>query len=54
VIYADPPWEYEVPLRGSPDLHYPVMPTEEICSLKIPAAKDAEVSSFKIDRFKYC
>ena len=41
VIYADPPWEYEVPLRGSPDLHYPVMPTEEICGLKIPAAKDA-------------
>jgi N6-adenosine-specific RNA methylase IME4 len=41
VIYADPPWEYYLPLRGSPDMHYPTMPTEEICRLKVPAAEDA-------------
>lgn len=41
VIYADPPWEYALPLRGSPDMHYPVMSTEEICRLRVPAAKDA-------------
>jgi N6-adenosine-specific RNA methylase IME4 len=41
VIYADPPWEYYLPLRGSPDMHYPVMSTEEICRLKIPVAEDA-------------
>lgn len=41
VIYADPPWEYSLPLRGSPDMHYPVMGTDEICRLDIPAADDA-------------
>jgi ParB/RepB/Spo0J family partition protein len=41
VIYADPPWEYYLPLRGSPDMHYKTMSTEEICRLKIPAAEDA-------------
>jgi N6-adenosine-specific RNA methylase IME4 len=41
VIYADPPWEYYLPLRGSPDMHYPVMPVEEICKLRVPAAEDA-------------
>jgi N6-adenosine-specific RNA methylase IME4 len=41
VIYADPPWEYYLPLRGSPDMHYKTMSTEEICKLKVPAAEDA-------------
>jgi N6-adenosine-specific RNA methylase IME4 len=43
LIYADPPWR----LPGSPDSsraienHYPTMPLEEICGLKLPAAEDA-------------
>lgn len=41
VIYADPPWKYNVPLRGDPRMHYPTMPTEKICELKLPVAKDA-------------
>lgn len=41
VIYADPPWEYYLPLRGSPDMHYPTMSTEEICRLQVPADDDA-------------
>jgi len=41
VIYADPPWEYYLPLRGSPEMHYPVMSTDEICKLKVPIAENA-------------
>jgi len=41
VIYADPPWQYELPLRGDPELHYPTMSTQELCDLKIPVASDA-------------
>lgn len=41
VIYADPPWEYYLPLRGSPDMHYLTMSTEEICRLEIPADDNA-------------
>jgi len=41
VIYADPPWEYFLPLRGSPNMHYQTMTTEEICKLKVPAAENA-------------
>jgi N6-adenosine-specific RNA methylase IME4 len=41
VVLADPPWEYYLPLRGSPEMHYPTMPTEKISALNIPAAKDA-------------
>jgi N6-adenosine-specific RNA methylase IME4 len=43
VIYADPPWR----LPGKADSsravenHYPTMPLNEICALKVPAAKDA-------------
>jgi N6-adenosine-specific RNA methylase IME4 len=40
-ILADPPWQYEINTRGSPDDHYNVMQTYEIAELKIPAAKDA-------------
>ncbi len=39
VIYADPPWEYNLQLSGAPD--YPTMKVNEICDLKIPSADDA-------------
>jgi N6-adenosine-specific RNA methylase IME4 len=41
VIYADPPWKYDLALRGSPDMHYPVMEIEDIIELKVPSAKNA-------------
>jgi len=43
VIYADPPWEYD--LKASPNRrienHYPTMALEDICALQVPAADDA-------------
>lgn len=41
VIYADPPWRYDLPFMGSPDAHYVTKTTEEISSLKIPSSEDA-------------
>lgn len=41
VILADPPWEYYLPLRGSPNMHYSTMTTEEICQLKVPSAENS-------------
>ena len=41
VIYADPPWRYELPFAGSPDMHYPTLETEKICRLEVPASEDA-------------
>ena len=41
VVYADPPWEYEFPLRGDPEFYYQVMTTAEICDLKLPIAENA-------------
>jgi N6-adenosine-specific RNA methylase IME4 len=42
VIYADPPWQYDVNfLLASPDSHYSTMKTEEICKMEIPSADDA-------------
>lgn len=41
VIYADPPWKYDLPLRGDPDFHYQTMKLEEIYELKVPVAKNA-------------
>jgi N6-adenosine-specific RNA methylase IME4 len=42
IIYADPPWRYD---NGTPgreiERHYPTMSDEEICALKVPAAKDS-------------
>lgn len=38
IILADPPYDYELQLRGEPGLHYPTMKTEDICALKVPAA----------------
>jgi N6-adenosine-specific RNA methylase IME4 len=42
LIYADPPWQMGGPSSsGSPEQHYPTMPTAEIAALRIPAADDA-------------
>jgi len=41
VIYADPPWQYDLSLRGSPEEHYPVMPTKSISDLAVPTAEDS-------------
>jgi N6-adenosine-specific RNA methylase IME4 len=46
IIYADPPWRYEHPPMGGNRVvenHYPTMPLEEICALKVHelAADDA-------------
>lgn len=46
VLYADPPWRYDVPGGQTPDLrsvenHYPTMAVEEIEALDVPAAEDA-------------
>ena len=41
VILADPPWQYDINIRGSPDDHYDVLTLEEICKMKIPSAKDS-------------
>jgi ParB/RepB/Spo0J family partition protein len=42
VIYADPPWDYDVNfLRSSPDQHYGTLTTEEIAAMKIPASQNA-------------
>lgn len=40
VIYADPPWQYDVPLRGDPEFHYQTMPLDVVCDLEIPASKN--------------
>ncbi len=45
VVYADPPWRFEVQSRETgldraADNHYPTMPTDEICALQVPAAAD--------------
>lgn len=45
VIYADPPWAYndkqDTEKLGGAVKHYPTMPLDEICSLPVPAEKDA-------------
>lgn len=42
VIYADPPWQYDVNfLAASPDSHYQTMPTNEISALKLPVNEDS-------------
>jgi N6-adenosine-specific RNA methylase IME4/ParB-like chromosome segregation protein Spo0J len=41
VIVADPPWEYDINTRGSPDEHYAVMKQKDIEELKIPSADKA-------------
>lgn len=45
VIYADPPWSYNdkmgAPGMGGAVNHYPTMPLDDICSLPVPASKNA-------------
>ena len=41
VISADPPWRYDLSLRGSPDEHYETLTTKDINKLEIPANIDA-------------
>lgn len=41
IIYVDPPWKYDVWLRGRPEDYYPTMTIEEICNLEIPASKNS-------------
>ena len=41
VILADPPWHYDVPLRGDPEDHYQTMTVDKIMDIEPPAAKDA-------------
>ena len=41
VIYADPPWRYNVShLRGNPEKYYPSMTLEEISKLEIPSSEN--------------
>lgn len=40
VIYADPPWHYDIKSRGAEN-HYPVIDELELTKLEIPTAKDA-------------
>lgn len=41
VILADPPWQYDINTRGSPDDHYDVMSNNDIEKLKVPSSADA-------------
>jgi len=41
VIYADPPWQYDLTLRGNPDEHYATMEDQKISDLRIPTADNA-------------
>jgi N6-adenosine-specific RNA methylase IME4 len=41
IILADPPWEYEINTRGSPDDHYGVMTNKQIQDLNVPSADNA-------------
>lgn len=43
VIYADPPWQFDIPLSAGRALenHYQTMSLEDICALPIPAAENA-------------
>jgi len=43
VIYADPAWRYDFAETDNRKIenHYPTMSVEEICSLKVPAKKNA-------------
>jgi len=41
VIYADPPWRYDLSFAGAPDMHYPTLETEKIGRLEVPSHKDA-------------
>jgi N6-adenosine-specific RNA methylase IME4 len=38
---ADPPWEYDLPLRGSPDMHYGTITLDQLSVLKVPSSENA-------------
>ena len=48
IVYADPPWRYEVGkgsgLDGLAETHYPTMATEEICALPVSSIADPKGS----------
>ncbi len=47
VIYADPPWRYELRNgQGGADKHYPTMPLEDICALPIETLADKDCALF--------
>jgi N6-adenosine-specific RNA methylase IME4 len=41
IILADPPWQYEINTRGSPDDHYGVMTNKQIQDLNVPSADNS-------------
>ncbi len=42
VIYADPPWRYNFPgTRSESVKDYPTMSVQDLCAMKVPAAKDS-------------
>jgi len=42
VVYADPPWSYNNSgFEMSAEQHYSVMPTDEICAMRVPVADNA-------------
>lgn len=44
VVYADPPWRYDnTGVRGAVVEQYPTMATDDICTIKVPAAKAASL-----------
>ena len=48
IIYADPPWRYDMKRgQGVAENHYPTMSIEEICALPVAdlAAKDSALFS---------
>jgi len=41
VLLADPPWEYELNLRGAPDEHYSTMSLSKLKNIKLPDHKNS-------------
>lgn len=47
VIYADPPWRYDVKHgKGVAESNYPTMPLEDICALDVPALAATDCALF--------
>jgi N6-adenosine-specific RNA methylase IME4 len=47
VIYADPPWRYDMKRGGGvAESHYPTMGANEICALDVPALAAADCALF--------
>ncbi len=47
VIYADPPWMYDLPLRGSPNSHYDIMSNEDIYNLNVEGVSIQDIIAEK-------